>query len=237
MQFILTEDISFNIERRSLRHIKCFSHRSKEQQYRGEMVTFLKLCSGKSCFIDIGAFHGVFALAFISKNPNASAYAIEPSPQSFNVLHINIELNPSYKITPFKFALGASDDKIKMKGRHQFIPIGNKEDAPEQYTEVDIIKLDNFVSNNNIIPDIIKIDTEGYEYDVLMGGKEFLKEYKPIISLEVHIPWLNNHGITSEQLVELIYSMGYKIYDLEDNLISSPELFLEEKSFCNVFVK
>jgi len=36
------------------------------------------------------------------------------------------------------------------------------------------------------IPFLIKIDVEGAEHLVLEGGKKFIKQYKPIILLEIH---------------------------------------------------
>jgi len=38
----------------------------------------------------------------------------------------------------------------------------------------------------NIKPFFVKIDTEGSEYDILMGGKRTIKNYNPIILLEVN---------------------------------------------------
>lgn len=43
-------------------------------------------------------------------------------------------------------------------------------------------KLDNF----NVKPFFIKIDTEGSEYDILVGGKKTIRKYNPIILLEVN---------------------------------------------------
>jgi len=43
-------------------------------------------------------------------------------------------------------------------------------------------KLDNF----NVKPFFIKIDTEGSEYDILVGGNKTIRKYNPIILLEVN---------------------------------------------------
>ena len=43
--------------------------------------------------------------------------------------------------------------------------------------------MDNFISNNPI-PELIKIDTEGHEFDVLKGSINLIKNHKPFIIFE-----------------------------------------------------
>ena len=67
-----------------------------------------------------------------------------------------------------------------------------------------VIAIDSFINTQDArIPDIIKIDVEGAELLVLQGGKEFFKNHKPIIFMEVHNilmmfyvhKFLLNHGL------------------------------------------
>ena len=70
-----------------------------------------------------------------------------------------------------------------------------------------IITLDDYASENNITNiDILKIDTQGFEDQVLMGAQKLLKENRiDLIELEL---------IFSE-----IYENPLQIYDVEKNLI------------------
>tara|TARA_Y100001980_G_C14543418_1_gene322136 strand:+ start:1061 stop:2035 length:975 start_codon:yes stop_codon:yes gene_type:complete len=84
-----------------------------------------------------------------------------------------------------------------------------------------IITLDEFVEKSNDVPDLIKIDTEGYEYSVLAGAKKLLLEKNPIIifeSIEV-----DQRKLISDFLVML----NYVIYDL-NNL----KLFPSKSQYC-----
>jgi len=82
---------------------------------------------------------------------------------------------------------------------------------PKNYTietrDVDIIKLDDYTSENNIKGiDILKIDTQGYESRVLAGGTNLLKRNSiKVIKLEL---------IFSE-----VYENTLNIYDVEKYLI------------------
>lgn len=65
----------------------------------------------------------------------------------------------------------------------------------------------------DVLIDIIKIDTEGYEYKVINGMKRFLKRQKPAILCE--IGWGKNHPFWEEELAafDYLHSLGYKEKD------------------------
>ena len=44
--------------------------------------------------------------------------------------------------------------------------------------------------------DLIKIDTEGWEYFVLKGGKQTINKYRPIILMEFEEINMNQCGVT-----------------------------------------
>lgn len=49
-----------------------------------------------------------------------------------------------------------------------------------------LITIDNFIKETNIIPNFIKIDIEGSEYGLLRGAQECLEKYGPKISIALH---------------------------------------------------
>jgi len=55
-------------------------------------------------------------------------------------------------------------------------------------------------------PDVLKIDVEGAELEVLLGGVEMFASYKPVILLEVA-------QATSKEVASLLKSMQYRLYD------------------------
>jgi hypothetical protein len=58
----------------------------------------------------------------------------------------------------------------------------------------------------------IKIDVEGFEYDVLRGGEALLKNHKVyIIQLEI-IDQIKNSGRNVHELVNLLKQYGYELY-------------------------
>lgn len=65
----------------------------------------------------------------------------------------------------------------------------------------EIGRLDDF----NLSPYFIKIDVQGFEYEVLQGGQETLKRYKPVLLIET----------PSQQVMALLEGLGYKPYYYE----------------------
>ena len=92
--------------------------------------------------------------------------------------------------------------------------------------EVEIDTLDNIFYNNNINVDFIKIDTEGYEYNILKGGEKTIKKYKPIIQLEFNETNMRQCNIRPEQLLNYINELGYK----QHNLISEELIIVPNNS-------
>ncbi len=103
-----------------------------------------------------------------------------------------------------------------------YIPVNevNKQSSPEasllkptenkkiNKTEtVSIQTLDNYCSIHSIQPEFLKIDVEGNELNVLKGGEEILKRFKPKILVEIEV---RHAGIeNAKKTFRLLESIGY----------------------------
>ena len=58
--------------------------------------------------------------------------------------------------------------------------------------------------------DLIKMDTEGSEYDIIMGGIKTIKKYKPKILLEYNAGNMSQCGHSMEELDSLIDEINYE---------------------------
>ena len=162
-------------------------------------------------FFDIGAANGVYPFLLAPK-AKENSFFIQCEPDR------NMKKNLIENLT----LLSKRFNKIKIK--YIFDPIGNgnlvkryetKYGHPN-YLEVSkgietikSIKLDDLVKKFGIIPNFIKIDVEGTEYDVLEGAKNVLLNYQPIIMLEKH-PTLLPKNITFEKIDSFLNELNYK---------------------------
>ena len=64
--------------------------------------------------------------------------------------------------------------------------------------------------------DLVKIDTEGFEDEVLAGMEGLLKKFRPVIYIELCVQFLNS----SRRAVEILESLNYR-FEPEVDLVTS----------------
>jgi FkbM family methyltransferase len=138
--------------------------------------------SGKD-FLDVGAFYGDSGIVFLQCNPR-KIYAYEPVPSSYNVLLKTIRKNAPDIIVPVKKGLGDV---------RQVLPIGLNSSASSlllpfraggKTVEIEIDTIDNACKNKNV--GLIKMDVEGFEYNVIKGGLETIRRDKPVLLISIY---------------------------------------------------
>ena len=80
-----------------------------------------------------------------------------------------------------------------------------------------LTSIDHFVSAGGIVPDVIKIDVDGYEGKVLRGGSRTFENHKPTIALELHQNTKLVFGDTRPGIVAMLTDIGYKALFLTDH--------------------
>ena len=77
----------------------------------------------------------------------------------------------------------------------------------------------------NIAVDFIKIDTEGSEYYILMGGIKTIQMYRLVIQMEWNLNNMAQCNVEETQLKYLLDFLGYEKKSIENEEI----LFLPKK--------
>ena len=82
---------------------------------------------------------------------------------------------------------------------------------PEAYHQTSIrqMRLDTLAQQLNLEPDVIKIDVEGAEVGVLLGGRQTIRQHQPTIFLSVHPKQLVLLGHSLAELENLLAQLGY----------------------------
>lgn len=188
-----------------------------------ETLLMLRAVPHIDSFIDVGANIGFYSLLLAQEgNSKVSVFACEPSSENLKKLNTAIKINGMEKIiTVLPFALGEKEGNVKLylsslcHGNNSVSP------APEvdiyDHEMVEIKTLDSVIKHLNLKQKncLIKIDVEGYEEMVLMGGKEFLNsDYKPIILLEAW-PTSKLHPKNNQVFVmNFLKDFGYRIFSI-----------------------
>jgi len=152
-----------------------------------DMLGVEKLLDPNAVFLDIGAHVGFWSLV-VSKNYNCKSYAFEPNPETFKHLQNHIKMNNlEDKIIPVQKALWKEETTLLFylsRDSGSCSVILKKEMG---CLSIEVDTLDHFLFSQGISPKnvcLVKIDVEGAEREVLMGGKQLLKEGKPAIFFE-----------------------------------------------------
>ena len=173
---------------------------------------------------DIGANIGDHAVYFATHS-KANIFSFEPMPVTFEMLKKNIEQNDiSDRVKLFNCALGAEDSSAKM----QIVTdnMGACSISNEGTENVQVKRLDNM---NLPLPDLVKIDVEGYELEVLKGMERTLRESSPVLWIEIF-----EDTETMPETYRFLSSLGYLPVDCgelpENVLFTKQELTAQEKA-------
>ncbi|MEG3438706.1 FkbM family methyltransferase [Pannus brasiliensis CCIBt3594] len=192
---------------------------------------------------DVGANIGQTATYYREKFPRSDIYCFEPIRETYSILEAKFSRDQRVKCFPI--ALGASPEKKEIvlnensqqnsltdklnEGR----AIGTDENSPK--TEiVQIDTLDGFCQENNINEiDLLKIDTEGYELEVLKGASDFLENRKiTLVLAEVGFRPSDSRHTPFPALHEHLYGRGFRFYALYDLSYWHPYQY-EGLIYCN----
>lgn len=153
--------------------------------------------------IDVGANVGLHSIRFSTKFKNVISF--EPSSSNFECLKVNVQGYDNIKT--FKSALGKEEGELELRlpsssnnyGAFSFKDFAkSKEDLLKEL--VPVVKLDEFM----LAPSFIKIDTQGFEVEVVTGGIETIKKHRPVILAEADRKQV-------QQLHNLLAPIGYKL--------------------------
>ena len=184
-------------------------------------------------FLDVGAAYGVISLPLAQKvGPTGQVYAFEPARRTNTQLKQLLADNALTNITVIPAAIADKEgtaEFIEYSAENQFswatdtstLADGVIPTMKHQTYPVEIMTLDQFVAEQNIIPKAIKIDIEGFELYALYGAKEVLKTAKPCLCIDIH------QDVKTEQssLIEIqpwLEKLGYDCQVQQHTLFAQP---------------
>ena len=180
--------------------------------------------------LDVGAHKGEFALS-LDKNFNVKKIiSFEPNKQIFikiknqtkkksNIEIVNFgvgENNERKKLNINTESSSSSINKLRTESNYYkkkfFLTNLFKGDVIEKKITIDVIKLDDYINNNKIENiDLLKIDTEGFEFSVLKGIDKNLK-YIRALYFEHHFDNMIIKNYNLSNIHDYLIVNGFKKY-------------------------
>lgn len=221
-EIVLRPGLRLAIDRQAREPFEWFCFRSPEMAR--ELDGFLAHSKDRRRFLDVGACHGLFALAFTQGRPETEAVAVDPSPLAWEVLAANVRKNPGARVTPVRAALGEAPGTLTMRYSWHHLEASPEAAGTPDAVEVPVRTVDALCSELGFRPDVVKIDVEGYELAVLRGALRTLREERPALFLELHPQRLRELGSSAGEVAGLLAELGYRIFDLNDASVSAARL-------------
>lgn len=151
-----------------------------EQYHYKDMVTIQE----GDVVLDCGGCYGETSVWALQKGAS-KVYTFEPSPETIPYIKANIEtFGKDKRMVLVPYALGAMAGTISfMVDPENFGASSVQASDQEGIVSVSQITLDDWCTENNIIPDFIKMDIEGAEVDAIKGARHIIANYKPRLAI------------------------------------------------------
>jgi FkbM family methyltransferase len=174
-------------------------------------------------FLDIGANIGYFT-RLVSKlvGDAGTVHAFEPMPKALRVLRKNTAALRNVVLHDIAVSdcQGVSNFTVRRNG--DMSSLGDHADSASVIS-VKTDKLDNVLKRLTKV-DWIKIDVEGYEYEVLKGAVDLIASTNPLIYFEFIENYSVERSIDIDAFKALLKPLGYSIGWISPNYPNSPLL-------------
>lgn len=157
-------------------------HRYVDEVYEPEVFDLLKReINPDDIFFDVGAYIGVYSIV-LSKylGKEGKIFAFEPAPDSLALLLKHLELNGAremVEVLPYGVGETCGQARLITTGKHiqnSFSSSALGKDVEASGVDVPVLSLDAFCEKRAIQPTWVKVDTEGWELQVLRGAVKLL---------------------------------------------------------------
>jgi FkbM family methyltransferase len=176
---------------------------------------------------DVGANQGIFTLLCARSVGSGTVFAFEPEPVLFDSLQGNVKRNRIENVKAFPKAAANTRSRAKFdrsrlnSGDNRIVSDTEERD---QLVEVETIPLDDVLGDHQV--NLLKIDTQGYELQVLRGCTKLLERNPGICILLEFWPFGLTHYFTRpEELLSFLGSRGFAISELDQTGACVPFTF------------
>jgi FkbM family methyltransferase len=197
---------------------------------------------GAETIVDVGANNGYTALRLASLDGVNRVIAFEPDATNFEKAKRNIALNGvTEKIELLGIGVGPGDLELNLKigieGNSGTMKVTASIEGGATASRVKVRKLDDVLAESGIARvDFIKIDVEGYEFEVLKGAVETLRSSRPRLFIEIDDSNLSEQSTSARDLIGFLMGLGYSCTNTVTGEALSVEYDFKGKHFDAICV-
>lgn len=184
--------------------------------------------------LDIGAYEGNWAEEFLSVFPETKIMMVEGQRNKEAILKNRIKAMPNAVLEIA--LLGAEEKKVEFNIYESASSVFTEDNETNAAVEILTLKLlDKVVENTPFEQiDFIKIDTQGYELEILKGGLKTLDSAQFVL-LEVSLLGIYKNAPLVDEIMFFMKDKGFSLYDIcsimrrpyDNSLFQSDFLFIK----------
>ena len=172
--------------------------------------------------IDVGAHQGFIAMALAQTSPRV--IACEPNPITLARLKANLALNPQLPITIVEAAISDKASTMDLwvtNGGHEngslihYPDVANPRQLPNANYAVAVTTLDSLEVPGHVT--LIKVDTEGNEYEALLGASNLIATHRPAICFEMSMSVYMWKARSAKDIMEFFSGRNYRVTQIQDD--------------------
>jgi len=194
-----------------------------------------RLAAG-SMFLDVGAATGATTLPVAARFGAAVRIrAYEPAVAARELLIATLGRNAIEGVTVRPVAVSDTSGAAVFReyaqdesGAAPYLPEASSlaapvmQPAPHRTYTVPVVTLDEDALPHCEGPVVVKIDVEGFEAQVLAGARRLIEEYRPHLSIDIHVDPFGD-GVTTTEAVVVPLLQGYQFQRFGHVLVCSPQ--------------
>ena len=203
---VIINNVNYDLDLRHLIDRRFFFHNGYEDELFNSLINIIN--NNKiNFFLDIGSCWGVYSLRLAGNFNDLKILAFDPIKNNIDRLKLSIKKNNFNNIECFHTAIGSKKSKVTLGATEKYSPNYEIDEINSVINEIsDLDYLDNLLDLNGKSL-ILKIDTEGYELEVLRGAINLLKNNKCFCQIEVKE---NN----KDKVFSFLKDINYKIISI-----------------------
>lgn len=182
---------------------------------------YKNIIKNDDCVVDIGAHTGRHSVVFLELvGSNGKVVSFEPNPKIASILENNTKKWLDKGVLTIK--------KFATSNENKFTTFIIANDRPEESglleriyngstttttIDVEVISLDTIMNELNSLK-FLKIDTEGAEFNTLLGAIKIIKKFNPIIAFEFGESSYKSYSVNPSEVFDFFSELNYEIYSI-----------------------
>jgi len=215
--------------------------RVREYRHRNDAGLYSALLSidpSIETVFDIGANVGNLSLVFLRWFPEATVHGFEPATKMFSEMNARIDgagFSDRFQAHRIGFFDKETQGDLHLASHHganSLMGIGeayhaaNPHIGSEATESIELVRMDDFVRDAGITHiDLVKIDVEGVENEVLLGGRETFSTMVDTVIMEMSFVRHERAEGNHIQLFQMMHELGFApsyMFDVEQAPLGTP---------------